>query len=256
MDMLPNSREETSDRPQDLWFTPAQIVTCDDRRVCECQSEDGSPTACMPSIERVAEADLPTEYGQLRVIAYQAPGENAHLALVLGSVDGGEPVLVRLHSECLTGDVLRSCRCDCGGQLEGSLQLLQQQGRGILLYMRQEGRGIGLVNKIRAYAIQDQGYDTVEANLALGLPEDMREYQQAAEMLLDLRVRQVRLLTNNPAKIQGLQRHGITVTERVALQVSPNASDLGYLETKREKMGHLLPSTLLLADDQDPPPLS
>ena len=203
----------------------------------------------MVPIQRVADAGLPTPYGHFRIVAYSAPGGEEHLALILGAVDDGEPVPVRLHSECLTGDVLRSCRCDCGEQLESSLQLLQLQGRGILLYMRQEGRGIGLVNKIRAYAIQDQGFDTVEANIALGLPADMRGYDEAAEMLLDLGVRQVHLLTNNPAKIEGLERHGITVMDRVSVELSPNPSNLDYLRTKREKMGHLLSPSLLAIDD-------
>jgi GTP cyclohydrolase II len=174
------------------------------------------------------------------------PEHKEHVALTLGAIDGGGPVLVRAHSECLTGDVLGSSRCDCGEQLEGSLRFLQQQGRGILLYLRQEGRGIGLANKISAYALQEQGLDTVEANLALGLPEDAREYRVAAEMLLDLGVRRVHLLTNNPAKIAGLERYGVEVVERIPLSMSPNLSNLGYLRTKREKMGHLYPMPVAL----------
>jgi GTP cyclohydrolase II len=174
------------------------------------------------------------------------PEHKEHVALTLGAIDGGGPVLVRAHSECLTGDVLGSSRCDCGEQLEGSLRFLQQQGRGILLYLRQEGRGIGLANKISAYALQEQGLDTVEANLALGLPEDAREYRVAAEMLLDLGVRRVHLLTNNPAKIAGLERYGVEVVERIPLSMSPNPSNLGYLRTKREKMGHLYPMPVAL----------
>lgn len=173
------------------------------------------------------------------MFVYDTPEHKEHVALTLGAIDGGGPVLVRAHSECLTGDVLGSSRCDCGEQLEDSLRFLQQQGRGILLYLRQEGRGIGLANKISAYALQEQGLDTVEANLALGLPEDAREYRVAAEMLLDLGVRRVHLLTNNPAKIAGLERYGVEVVERIPLSMSPNPSNLGYLRTKREKMGHL-----------------
>ncbi len=175
------------------------------------------------------------------MFVYETPERKEHVALTLGAVDDGEPVVVRAHSECLTGDVLGSSRCDCGEQLDDSMRFLREQGRGVLLYLRQEGRGIGLANKISAYALQEHGFDTVEANLALGLPEDMRDYRVAAEMLLDLGVRRVRLLTNNPAKIRDLERHGVEVVERIPLSVSPNPSNLGYLRTKREKMGHLFP---------------
>jgi GTP cyclohydrolase II len=180
------------------------------------------------------------------MFVYATPEHKEHVALTLGVIDEGEPVLVRAHSECLTGDVLGSSRCDCGEQLADSLRLLQQQGRGILLYLRQEGRGIGLTKKITAYALQEQGLDTVEANLALGLPEDMRDYRVAAEMLLDLGVWRARLITNNPAKIEGLERYGIEVVERIPISMSPNPSNLGYLRTKREKMGHLLPKPVAL----------
>ena len=195
---------------------------------------------------RVAQASLPTRYGTFQMFVYDTPEHKEHVALTLGAIDGGGPVLVRAHSECLTGDVLGSSRCDCGEQLEDSLRILQQQGRGILLYLRQEGRGIGLAKKISAYALQEQGLDTVEANLALGLPEDAREYRVAAEMLLDLGVRRVHLLTNNPAKIAGLERYGVEVVERIPLSMSPNPSNLGYLRTKREKMGHLYPMPVAL----------
>ena len=195
---------------------------------------------------RVAEASLPTRYGSFETFVYEAPDHKEHVALTLGAIDGGGPVLVRVHSECLTGDVLGSSRCDCGEQLADSLRFLQEQGRGILLYLRQEGRGIGLTKKISAYALQEQGLDTVEANLALGLPEDMRDYRVAAEMLLDLGVRSTRLLTNNPAKIEGLERYGVEVVERIPLGMSPNPSNVGYLRTKREKMGHLFPKPVAL----------
>jgi GTP cyclohydrolase II len=180
------------------------------------------------------------------MFVYATPEHKEHVALTLGVIDEGEPVLVRAHSECLTGDVLGSSRCDCGEQLADSLRLLQQQGRGILLYLRQEGRGIGLTKKITAYALQEQGLDTVEANLALGLPEDMRDYRVAAEMLLDLGVWRARLITNNPAKIEGLELYGIEVVERIPLRMSPNPSNVGYLRTKREKMGHILPQSVAL----------
>jgi GTP cyclohydrolase II len=195
---------------------------------------------------RVARAGLPTRYGTFEMFVYGTPDRKEHVALTLGEIDDGSPVLVRVHSECLTGDVFGSSRCDCGEQLADSLRFLQEQGRGVLLYLRQEGRGIGLTNKISAYALQEQGLDTVEANLALGLPEDMRDYRVAAEMLLDLGVRRARLLTNNPAKIQGLERYGVEVVERVPLRILPNPSNLGYLRTKREKMGHLFPRAVAL----------
>lgn len=204
-------------------------------------------------IGRVAEAGLPTRHGDFRMLVYRADGGQEHVALIAGAIAGAGPVLVRLHSECLTGDVFGSCRCDCGEQLDDSLRFLQEQGRGMLLYLRQEGRGIGLTNKIRAYAIQDQGHDTVEANHLLGLPEDLRDYAAAAAILRDLGVRQVRLLTNNPAKIAGLERHGIAVVERLPLQVSPNPANLRYLRTKREKMGHLLAPPVLLGDAPEEP---
>jgi 3,4-dihydroxy 2-butanone 4-phosphate synthase/GTP cyclohydrolase II len=180
------------------------------------------------------------------MFVYDTPEHKEHVALILGAIDDGEPVLVRAHSECLTGDVFGSSRCDCGEQLADSLRFLQEQGRGVLLYLRQEGRGIGLANKISAYALQEQGLDTVEANLALGLPEDMRNYRVAAEMLLDLGVRRARLVTNNPAKVEGLERYGVEVVERIPLGISPNPSNLEYLRTKREKMGHLIPMAATL----------
>ena len=201
-----------------------------------------------PVSRRLARANLPTRYGTFEVFVYDTPEHKEHVALALGAIDDGEPVLVRAHSECLTGDVFGSSRCDCGEQLADSLRLLREQGRGVLLYLRQEGRGIGLANKISAYALQERGLDTVEANLALGLPEDGRDYRVAAEMLLDLGVLRARLLTNNPAKVEGLERHGVEVVERVPLRISPNPSNLGYLITKREKMGHLFPVASTLED--------
>ena len=200
----------------------------------------------MSSARRVARASLPTRYGIFELFVYETPEFKEHVALTLGAIDERGPVLVRVHSECLTGDVFGSSRCDCGEQLDDSLRFLQEQGRGVILYLRQEGRGIGLAKKISAYALQEQGLDTVEANHALGLPEDMRDYRVAAEMLLDLGVRRARLLTNNPAKIEGLERHGVEVVERVPLGISPNPWTLGDLRTKREKMGHLFPKAAAL----------
>jgi GTP cyclohydrolase II len=195
---------------------------------------------------RVAQASLPTRYGRFQMFVYETPEHKEHVALTLGAIHDCGSVLVRAHSECLTGDVLGSSRCDCGEQLADSLRFLQEERCGILLYLRQEGRGIGLAKKISAYALQEQGLDTVEANLALGLPEDMRDYRVAAEILLDLGVSRVRLLTNNPAKIEGLERYGVEIVERIPLRMEPNPSNLGYLRTKREKMGHLYPMPMAL----------
>jgi GTP cyclohydrolase II len=191
-------------------------------------------------VRRAADTRLPTRYGEFRCIVYDTADGAEQIALIAGAVHDAEPVTVRLHSECLTGDVFGSRRCDCGEQLADSMQYLQSHGRGILLYLRQEGRGIGLLNKIRAYALQDQGYDTVEANTMLGLPEDARDYQYAAEILRDLGVHEVRLLTNNPAKITGLEQYGIHVVERIPLEIRPNPANARYLHTKMTRMGHLL----------------
>ena len=209
-------------------------------------------TENMPSIRRVARTGLPTAHGDFEMFVYEAQDQKEHVALFTGFEPGGlkkgEPVLVRLHSECLTGDVFGSRRCDCGGQLEESMRLLREQGRGVLLYLRQEGRGVGLANKISAYALQDEGLDTVQANLALGLPEDARDYDVAAAMLLDLGVHRAAVLTNNPAKIEGLRNHGVEVVERLPVQVEPNPLNIGYLRTKEEKLGHLF-TTSMVPDD-------
>lgn len=201
----------------------------------------GDAEGAVSHVTRLAETTLPTRFGHFRCIVYGGRAGKEHLALTVGALDIERPVLARLHSECLTGDVFGSQRCDCGEQLAASLRELQARGSGVLLYLRQEGRGIGLANKIRAYALQERGYDTVEANLALGLPADGREYGEAAAILRDLGIRRVRLLTNNPAKIAGLERHGIAVVERLPLQVPPNPANARYLRTKREKLGHVLP---------------
>ena len=183
------------------------------------------------------------------MFVYQATDSKEHVALTTGLEPGtvgvDEAILVRLHSECLTGDVFGSRRCDCGEQLEDSMRLLREQGRGVLIYLRQEGRGVGLANKISAYALQEEGVDTVQANLALGLPEDARDYRVAAEMLLDLGIHRAALLTNNPAKIKGLRSHGVDVVERLPVQVEPNSFNLRYLRTKKEKLGHLFPDSIL-----------
>jgi 3,4-dihydroxy 2-butanone 4-phosphate synthase/GTP cyclohydrolase II len=183
------------------------------------------------------------------MFVYQATDSKEHVALTTGLEPGtvgvDEAILVRLHSESLTGDVFGSRRCDCGEQLEDSMRLLREQGRGVLIYLRQEGRGVGLANKISAYALQEEGVDTVQANLALGLPEDARDYRVAAEMLLDLGIHRAALLTNNPAKIKGLRSHGVEVIERLPVQVEPNPFNLRYLRTKKEKLGHLYPDSIL-----------
>ncbi|GIV94223.1 GTP cyclohydrolase II [Chloroflexus sp.] len=196
-------------------------------------------------ITRAAMADLPTRFGHFQIVVYLDAEQKEQIALTCGQLHTPEPVLTRLHSECLTGDIFGSHRCDCGEQLAAALTAIQQAGRGVLLYLRQEGRGIGLVNKIRAYALQQQGLDTVDANRALGLPDDMRDYRVAAAILTDLGIRSVRLLTNNPAKITGIEQHGIAVAERVPLQMPANNYSAAYLLAKQVRMGHLLDSRLL-----------
>jgi 3,4-dihydroxy 2-butanone 4-phosphate synthase/GTP cyclohydrolase II len=192
-------------------------------------------------VERVAETTLPLPLGSFRVIAYRSvidPDE--HVALVIGDISTPEPVLVRVHSQCVTGDVFGSLRCDCGAQLQESLKRIAQEGRGVVVYMRQEGRGIGLHNKLRAYALQDNGMDTVEANQALGFPADRRDYGIGMQILVDLGVHEMRLLTNNPGKRAGLEGYGLKVVERVPIIAEPNPHNVRYLETKRTKLGHLL----------------
>jgi 3,4-dihydroxy 2-butanone 4-phosphate synthase / GTP cyclohydrolase II len=194
-------------------------------------------------VRRIAEFKLPTAYGQFRGIAYETEIDQiAHVALVMGEVGDGKNILVRVHSECLTGDALHSIRCDCAAQRDGALELIEREGRGVFLYLHQEGRGIGLANKLRAYALQDRGADTVEANLALGLPADKRDYGLGSQMLADLGVKEMRLMTNNPKKIVGLEGYGLTIVDRVPIQTPPTPHNAHYMETKRDKMGHLFTS--------------
>jgi len=236
--------------------------------ICEIMSEDGS-MARLPQLEvmsqkfgikiisvadliayrrrheklvhRVAETKLPTKYGEFAAIAYKSDIDpDEHLALVLGDISTEEPVLVRVHSECLTGDVFGSLRCDCGEQVVLAMQSIADEGRGVFLYMRQEGRGIGFHNKMRAYALQDKGLDTVEANLSLGFPSDLRDYGIGAQILADLGLHDIRLLTNNPKKVIGLEGYGLKVVETLPIIATPNPYNRDYLETKRKKLGHLL----------------
>lgn len=196
-------------------------------------------------VERVVSVQLPTDFGDFRVVGYRSllDGQD-HVALVKGDVDDGDSVLVRVHSECLTGDVFHSRRCDCGDQLAAALEKIEKEGRGVLLYMRQEGRGIGLLNKLKAYKLQEEGKDTVEANLALGFPADLRDYGVGAQILVDLGITKVRLMTNNPRKIVGLEGYGLEVEERVPMEMPSKPENERYLSTKKAKLGHYLTGVL------------
>jgi 3,4-dihydroxy 2-butanone 4-phosphate synthase/GTP cyclohydrolase II len=192
-------------------------------------------------IHREGQTRLPTAHGEFTAVVYENVLDGSdHLALTMGPIDNGEPVLVRMHSECLTGEVFGSMRCDCGEQLRAAMKAISQEGRGVIVYVRQEGRGIGLTNKIKAYALQDQGRDTVEANELLGFPPDPRDYGIGAQILADLGLRKIRLLTNNPQKRAGLEGYGIDVVERVPIEITPNSENYKYLKTKRHRLGHLL----------------
>lgn len=210
-----------------------KIITIRDLIAYRCRHES--------LVSRVAEAKLPTRYGEFLAIAYRSSVDtNQHVALVKGDIVNGSPVLVRVHSECLTGDVFGSRRCDCGEQISLAMERINEEGRGVLLYMRQEGRGIGFHNKLRAYELQDQGMDTVEANLALGFPADLRDYGVGAQILADLGLHKIRLLTNNARKVIGLESYGIDIVETVSLIIPANPHNARYLKTKQDKLGHQL----------------
>ncbi|OYT74556.1 MAG: GTP cyclohydrolase II [Armatimonadetes bacterium JP3_11] len=247
--------------------------------ICEILNEDGS-MARMPQLIEIARkhglkiltiADLiayrrqheklihraappvflPTRYGNFTVYTYESEVDpNPYLALVMGKVDDGEPVLVRMHSSCITGDLLGSLRCDCGSQLELALRKIGEEGRGVLVYILQEGRGIGIVNKLRAYHLQEHGLDTVEANQALGFKPDLRDYGLGAQVLVDLGIRKIRLMTNNPKKIAGLEGYGLEIVEHVSLVSTPTPYNIRYLRTKAEKLGHLLPPNALKGEEK------
>jgi 3,4-dihydroxy 2-butanone 4-phosphate synthase/GTP cyclohydrolase II len=202
---------------------------------------NGNSDPTCAGVERLAEANLPTAFGMFRIVAFKSnlTGEDFPV-LVKGELNAETPSLVRIHSQCLTGDVFHSLKCDCGRQLEWAMKLIQAEGHGVIVYQQQEGRGIGITNKIRAYALQDAGQDTVEANISLGFEADLRQYECCADIIKQLGLRRIRLMSNNPDKIAAVQKAGIEIVERVSIEVEPHEKSLGYMKTKKEKMGHLL----------------
>ena len=203
--------------------------------------ENGTPISSPPEIDRVAEANLPTEFGCFRIVGFRVKNTGEEIvALIKGSLDHSTPTLVRIHSQCLTGDVFHSTKCDCGRQLQHAMKLIEEEGRGVIVYQPQEGRGIGIINKIRAYALQDAGQDTVEANISLGFEADLRQYDSCVEIIRQLGLGRVRIMSNNPEKLEALRAAGLEVVERVAMDVEPHARSMGYLKTKKDKLGHML----------------
>jgi 3,4-dihydroxy 2-butanone 4-phosphate synthase / GTP cyclohydrolase II len=199
------------------------------------------PNRQCAGVERLAEANLPTEFGLFRIIGFKSLATNEEFpVLVKGAMEGDTPALVRIHSQCLTGDVFHSLKCDCGRQLDQAMKLIQEEGRGVIIYQQQEGRGIGITNKIRAYELQDAGQDTVEANLSLGFEADLRQYECCVDILKQLGLRRIRLMSNNPDKIAAVQAAGIEIVERISIEVEAHEKSLGYMKTKKEKLGHLL----------------
>jgi 3,4-dihydroxy 2-butanone 4-phosphate synthase / GTP cyclohydrolase II len=217
-------------------------------------SKNGGAAESCTEVERLAQANLPTEFGMFRIVAFKSnlTGEDFPV-LVKGELNAETPSLVRIHSQCLTGDVFHSLKCDCGRQLQRAMELIQNEGHGVIVYQQQEGRGIGITNKIRAYALQDAGQDTVEANISLGFEADLRQYDCCAEIIKQLGLRRIRLMSNNPDKIAAVQRAGIEIVERVSIEVDPHENSLGYMKTKKEKMGHLLDK---VDADNSPPVLA
>ena len=217
----------------------------EDLRFSETPTANGRETATdavqRKTVERVAEANLPTEFGEFRIIGYRSlDSDEEFIVLASGSLRAEKPTLVRVHSQCLTGDVFGSTKCDCGQQLKAAMKLIAEENCGVIVYQQQEGRGIGIINKIRAYALQDAGADTIEANERLGLAVDLRRYEQCAEILRDLGLRRIRLMSNNPEKIRALKNCGLEIAERVPLSIKFHRSLAHYLKTKRERMGHLI----------------
>jgi len=220
---------------------PQTIMSMEVQSPKNAALESCSDSVQTGTVERVAVANLPTEWGDFQIAAYRSlTTEEEFVVLFKGEMKRDEPTLVRIHSQCLTGDVFGSTKCDCGRQLHQTMQMIQQEGRGAVVYQQQEGRGIGIVNKIRAYALQDLGADTVEANVRLGLAVDLRDYRQCAEILFDLGLCKVKVISNNPLKLQALEEAGLQIVERVSIEVDSTEDAAGYLRTKKEKLGHLL----------------
>jgi 3,4-dihydroxy 2-butanone 4-phosphate synthase/GTP cyclohydrolase II len=245
--MLGSEQQDTSTVSQAVDRGSSPTLT---RKICSVgdlrdRQRDRHKITRLITVEPVAEARLPTDFGEFRIVGYRSLNSaEEFIALIRGELSAAHPTLVRIHSQCLTGDVFGSTKCDCGRQLRATMELIEREGRGAIVYQLQEGRGIGIINKIRAYALQDEGADTVEANERLGLAVDLRRYDQCAEIFLDLGLNRVRVMSNNPEKIRAFERAGMEVVERVALEVKPHDGFAQYLKTKKERMGHLILSAV------------